>query len=439
MIKFNPLLYVFAFSFYFQCQALISPNQSKDRKSLLCETAREEKEIFQQTDEAPTCPFSKAFPRYRIDLTRFKEKTKKPWFESPLKNLSRSIQKAKLGQQIQRDEVFLWVSEVDDIATISLLWDRAAKLVANVDIDYSTETIALPDASKQVVKNWVEIIEWMATLPENDFQGTKLRASFVSEKNSDAFPIVRIQQIGSVNTEVAKPRISLEVLNERTQAWVKRMLVEQKICPFTKSINKSGQGLGDVGVPVGSIAYHGSDATNPVQLLSDIWRAIIDMLEAGPSGKQGISSILLAAPAFDNDFDFWAGPIFAMLETSVVAAQAEDRVGVVCFHPRYATPDGKSWPGFGHMHSVPRLEKWYQEYSETKELTSDQVAAGGAWQRRTPHATINVLRADQLQAAESKRMSGSMYTRNIETLISSIGSPKLAEDLEQERQLGRVV
>lgn len=32
------------------------------------------------------------------------------------------------------------------------------------------------------------------------------------------------------------------------------------ICPFTKAVNKSGQGLGDVGVPVGNIAYHHSSA-----------------------------------------------------------------------------------------------------------------------------------------------------------------------------------
>ena len=232
-------------------------------------------------------------------------------------------------------------------------------------------------------------------------------------------------------------------MNQRTQAWVKRILVEQGICPFTKSVRKSGQGLSDVGVPVGSIAYHGSFATHPIVLFADVWKAILGMLQAGPSGKEGISSILLAAPEFDDDFDFWAGPIFAMLEASVVAAQAQAEIGVVCFHPKYATPDGKSWPGFGHMHSVPRLEKWYQENSGPSSLlscplTTEQVAAGGAWQRRTPHATINVLRADQLEAAESRRTSGKMYTENIDKLVgvNGIGSEKLAQDLERERHIG---
>ena len=72
-------------------------------------------------------------------------------------------------------------------------------------------------------------------------------------------------------------------------------------------------------------------------------------------------------------------------------------------------------------------------------LTTEQIAAGGAWQRRTPHATINVLRADQLEAAESRRVSGKMYTKNIDTLVgvNGIGNEKLARDLEREREQGQ--
>jgi len=225
---------------------------------------------------------------------------------------------------------------------------------------------------------------------------------------------------------------------------VKRILVEQGICPFTRSDRMSGQGLVDLGVPVGSIAYHASFQRHPIGLFADTWAAIEKMIEAGPEGRSGVSSILLAAPEFDDDFDIWAGPIFAMLEAGVVAAGAESQVGVVCFHPRYATPDGKSWPGFGQMHSVPRLEKWYRETSEALSgssecpLTTEQIAAGGAWQRRTPHATINVLRADQLAVAESRRVSGTMYTENIDKLvgIDGIGNEKLTRDLEHEREQG---
>jgi hypothetical protein len=133
-----------------------------------------------------------------------------------------------------------------------------------------------------------------------------------------------------------------------------------------------------------------------------------------------------------------------MLESCVGAIQGEEIIGVVCFHPKYKTPDGQSWPGFGHMHSVPRLVKWYNQYNNPEAaphqlLDDDEIAAGGAWQRRTPHAVINVLRAEQLEAAEGRRSTGELYGRNIRVLVGkeegSVGLDKLSEDLEREQCL----
>jgi hypothetical protein len=73
------------------------------------------------------------------------------------------------------------------------------------------------------------------------------------------------------------------------------------------------------------------ESTRPHRRTKDAWRAISDMVAAGPTG---VSSILLSAPGFDDSFDLWAGPVFAMLESCVGAIQAEEIVGVVCFHPR---------------------------------------------------------------------------------------------------------
>jgi hypothetical protein len=229
----------------------------------------------------------------------------------------------------------------------------------------------------------------------------------------------------------------------RTKAWVKRLLVQLGICPFTKSEVKSGQGLNDLGVPVANIMYRhstalGSGGSDVYLLMADIWQAISDMVAARP---KGVSSILLSAPGFDDCFDLWSGPVFAMLESCVGAVGGEEIIGVVCFHPNYITPDGLSWPGFGHMHSVPRLRKWYNEYNPAAahKLLDDEIAAGGAWQRRTPHAVINVLRAEQLEAAEGRRSTGELYGRNIRVLVGkeedSVGLEKLVDDLAREQCL----
>ena len=58
--------------------------------------------------------------------------------------------------------------------------------------------------------------------------------------------------------------------------------------------------------------------------------------------------------------------------------------------------------------------------------------------RRTPHAVINVLRAEQLEAAEVSRESGILYERNIRVLVGrdeGIGSERLEEELKREQSL----
>ena len=109
------------------------------------------------------------------------------------------------------------------------------------------------------------------------------------------------------------------------------------------------------------------------------------------------------------------------------------------FLPADVIPDGKSWPGFGQMHSLPRLKNWYNQYSDDETATyldDNEIAAGGAFQRRTPHAVINVLRAEQLEAAEGRRSTGELYERNIRVLMGreGIGLEKLTEDLKLEQQ-----
>lgn len=265
-----------------------------------------------------------------------------------------------------------------------------------------------------------------------------------------------------------------QVANARTRAWVQRVLVELGICPFTKHADYSGQGLKKEGVRVGRIAYHAfveklepfppsrddasslssSSSSSSARVVSPYmyicplmartWKAMYEMLllggdEDGSSVKKlkdvkngRISSILLAAPVLDDEMDFFTGPWFALLEASVVAAQAEAWLGVVCFHPHYAVGDGSSWPGFGHMHSLPKLQQWWKTTTSTLATTTTSailepdeermtVAAGGAWQRRTPHATINVLRANELALAEQVRSSDSLYPRNIQVLQQEMG------------------
>ena len=167
---------------------------------------------------------------------------------------------------------------------------------------------------------------------------------------------------------------------------------------------------------------------------------------------------MLSAPHWDASFDEWVRVVFPTLEASVLAAGLGRELGIVCFHPHYETPDER-WLArhrFGHMHVrergrsnvgatrtfrradhrlQPRSHVWRAPVSaqapaklrgyvrahdaELAEACSDDdLLWAGSYQRRSPHAMINVLWARQLEQAEQKRRSSLLYTRNVQRALS---------------------
>lgn len=387
----------------------------------------------EDAEDADTDQFSRKYPRFRIDLTTVtvadNKKDNIPFLGNFMASRSRDQLKKEYGDRIE------FLDNVkDDLETLACLWNEASRAAGGQSI-----VCAFPNASRRVVRQWVDLFDWIQENCED--WNPNMEATY---EDKFGMPTVAITSPPTSNNR--RRRKSSAVLGtkdvtlvERQQkSWVKRILVDKGICPFTKSTKLSGQGLSDVGMPVARIAYHTSYATDLVELMADAWTAILEMVRAGPKGKTGVSSILLAAPAFDDNLDDWL-PVFALLEAGVMVAGLEEHIGVVCFHPKYATPDGSTFPGFGHMHSVPRLQDWVRQRSSSNDflsgLSTEDIAAGGAWQRRTPHATINVLRADQLQAAEGRRNTPQLYAENIRTLME-IGNDQLALDLEKEQTMG---
>jgi len=329
------------------------------------------------------CPFSRVFPSPRLDLSP--PPTTKPTMLQSLVPLS-------LMKQGFEGE---WINDIDGLDAMAALSNQQGP-----------GRLALPDASPRTVQAWCDVY--------NSVSETKASFAMIDSR----VPVVDIP------VQDTKPRllVSDDSVARRMQSWVQRLLVEQGICPFTKSVSYSGQGLQDVGIRPAPIDYRTSTAVTPDQLLLDSLEALRDFDHSEDS------SVLMSAPAFDDEWEYWSGPYFAQLQAALEASQATERIGVVCFHPRYQTPDGSTWPGFGHMHSVPRLLKWSPSSSWS------EAAAGGAWQRRTPHAMLNLLRASQLAAAESKRKSSVLYPANIAKLMQ-IGSERLQKDLDRERSM----
>lgn len=429
------------------------------------------------------CPFSMPFPRYRIDLTTGRSEPPPSTMSSFPFGLGGLLAGVKAGadrSSVERkyaDEAaegrLRWADcgpKADEeasgdggrpsyagIRAAGAFWRAASDCDARGGDGDGRIVLALSGVDVLTARRLADVANWLADrISEASFQETKGAVAIVRADvdGEAAVPVVMLTRFSKDASTVDATSVvsswddddaSDDIIEQRLKAWVRRVLVDLAICPFTKSDRTSGQGLSDVGVPVGRIAYHHSRSSpcSVLALMADAWEAIVDMMEAGDSGRDGVSSILLAAPGFDASFPFWAGPVFAMLESTVVAAKSEPLVGVVCFHPAYLSPDGSTFPGFGHMHSVPRLRRWLDEREPvlSAKLSDVDVAAGGAWQRRTPHATINVLRAEQLEKAEGRRDTPELYSRNIGVLVGTrkgqdgIGCPKLQEDLEKERGL----
>ena len=208
----------------------------------------------------------------------------------------------------------------------------------------------------------------------------------------------------------------------RVRAWVRRTLTPGgglRFCPYTQSDAIAGGGLETQGIRAAPILHDASMAPTILPLLVDFWRAVSEMVARGEAGA---SSILLAAPAWDGRWAAWCTEVFPVLEASLLASGLSRQLGIVCFHPEYETPSAQylARHRFGHMHSQDRIRSWVQsERPDLSKATSDETLAwAAAYQRRSPHAVINVLWAAQLEAAEQRRTSSRLYTRNVGVAIA---------------------
>lgn len=437
-------------------------------------------DISSDTDSSipPSCPFNyqMAYQRKRINLSegRSNDYTLRPNAVSNMKlSFERSKLERKYSQQVN-DKKFFWIdvtknlnwekndflssmirtgSNKDDklrgemgIFVASNFWRFLSNAVEDMnDSTSKTWVVCFPNSSFVGLRRLTDIANWIddeqeyfsSSYPYHNRNPVSIQTCIDESSNVPTVIISCKRDSNKINdVDHHENKWNPSLIQKRMKAWVDRLLVKEKICPFTRSSSKSGQGLADVNVPVGSIQYDYSRAkANQMHLLmADTWESISRMIAAGPEGKNGISSILLCAPEFDDKFKLWGEVIFTVLEAVVSASNAESIIGVVCFHPEYATPDGTTWPGWGHMHSTIRLRKWLTEENSSlsNKLSDQDIAAGGAFQRRTPHSCINVLRSEQLAAAERKRSTKNLYATNIKTLYDR-GFSILEKELIREQ------
>ncbi len=182
----------------------------------------------------------------------------------------------------------------EDFISAAAFWEMASDIVVQLATDETIPSredddvrgrivryyyMALPETTPAVARKLCDIMNWYADILSGTIDGAAgegggmvdliMRSDL--DSRCDENEIIPVVVFSVTFDDGARRRLSRRYerrnllpkamdTEKRTKAWVKRLLVQLGICPFTKSEIRSGQGLKDVGVPVASIMYRHSEA-----------------------------------------------------------------------------------------------------------------------------------------------------------------------------------
>jgi len=231
------------------------------------------------------------------------------------------------------------------------------------------------------------------------------------------------------------PDSSLAESASATEDWINKFLGKYRLCPYTSSVSRAAVGLSSVGVPVGGVHVR-VESTNgesdearqcnslkAAGLVSAFWSEVRTLMQ---SPQKEWATSLVVFPEYDTEFAAFVDVCDTIVEPTVVATQSTNFIGRAWFHPQYdADAVGHSEVIAGHAVPHKMVEGFMKSLQSTSgkdgvELEYDQLVKANNIVRRTPHATINILRRSQLTAAgeyekglgEKRPKANSIYVRN---------------------------
>ncbi|CAM9644363.1 unnamed protein product, partial [Heterosigma akashiwo] len=222
-----------------------------------------------------------------------------------------------------------------------------------------------------------------------------------------------------------------ETVKEATAAWVDNFLGKNQLCPYTASRLAAAIGLKTVGVRPGPVEIRtilpSENQNKPAATLSYFWSCVSEIAN---TPEEDLATFLLCCPDYDEDFSTFVAICDGLVQASIEAVGATDIIGRAWFHPLYETA------AVGHSNLIPghalphEMVHDFVKAQSDKQLSFEEVSKVNDLVRKTPHATINILRRSQLVAAQEYEMSmpkesrpkaNSVYVRNVERLSSLDG------------------
>lgn len=218
---------------------------------------------------------------------------------------------------------------------------------------------------------WDEADDW-------DYEG--IDAEYEKEEAPDADKVEYPEIVNKVPDDDKE-------IEKLSQDWVAKICSDMGVCPFTSGANLAG-------LPMGPVYYTTDRSTTFEDMYARYWEEVV-RVESQP--ESDLSTTLMITPEFCMD-NVELFEIFSTTLTQPLSALGvEDIIQLVFFHPHWTFRDGGERGGEG---------------------------AAANYARRSPWPMINILRTNQVRAAQKGIPTGLVYKQN-ESTLSGVGIEKL--------------
>lgn len=209
----------------------------------------------------------------------------------------------------------------------------------------------------------------------------------VEEDSDDDWGLFDKSLLGDEANQVYVPSFPAEPLDDvvmaDTKEWVRRVIADFNVCPFTVNPERAG-------IPMGGVRYTVSRALSSDEAFLRFWEEVYALFS---SSEKDMATVLLVFPEHDlfGNFELFEQFCESLNDALCMSSMCmESQIQLVFFHPTYSFRDGQA------------------------RSTSEAGAANFA--RRGPWPMINILRTPQVQLAQKGIPTGQVYKQNEERL-----------------------
>lgn len=217
------------------------------------------------------------------------------------------------------------------------------------------------------------------------------------------------------------PSISIEEGEHalmHTKSFIKAMISDFSVCPFTRGVEKAG-------VPQGLIRYTISYATTVNEAFFDYWSEVYMMLSS-PISDASTVILVFANPYFLGNFDDFQS-LTDILDrgldddtstSSYPSFKLGKLINNVYFHPQYQFIDRDE-----------QIMVIFDDITGEVIGTSKDLISPISYARRSPFPFINILRSDMVKSSQSGIPEGKIFNLN-KLRLESVGSNVLQNMLD---------